>query len=216
MATPLHSHPERNSIRLQLKQNVLLAGLAESELAELAELLFIVDRHRGDVLLRQGDMELRQYFVIDGLLKRTVTSPEGREMTLCFADARGMETSHDAWQNGTCSAHSVVCVTRSRVAQLPIKDWCAFIDRHPHARQVFADAVMAVTRAIMGHAINLHLLDAPSRVRHFSCKHPELVDRLSQRELASHLNLSAETLCRLCKRPDASLRQRQPAALALQ
>jgi hypothetical protein len=63
---------------------------------------------------------------------------------------------------------------------------------------------MRVTSAMMGHAITLHLLDAPGRVHDFTCKHPELVDRLPQKELASHLNISAETLCRLVRRPKAS------------
>ena len=40
-------------------------------------------------------------------------------------------------------------------------------------------------------------LDAPGRVQRFLRKHPELVDRIPQKELASHLNLSAETLSRL-------------------
>jgi len=49
----------------------------------------------------------------------------------------------------------------------------------------------------MAHTITLHLLDAPGRVQRFVRKHPELVDLLPQKQLASHLNLSAETLSRL-------------------
>ena len=50
---------------------------------------------------------------------------------------------------------------------------------------------------IMAHTITLHLLDAPGRVHRFMRKQPELVDRIPQKELASYLNLSAETLSRL-------------------
>ena len=50
---------------------------------------------------------------------------------------------------------------------------------------------------IMAHTITLHLLDAPGRVHRFMRKHPELVDRIPSKELASYLNLSAETLSRL-------------------
>jgi len=41
------------------------------------------------------------------------------------------------------------------------------------------------------------LLDAPGRVHRFVRKHPDLVDRIPQKQLASYLNLSAETLSRL-------------------
>jgi cytochrome oxidase Cu insertion factor (SCO1/SenC/PrrC family) len=49
----------------------------------------------------------------------------------------------------------------------------------------------------MAHTITLHLLDAPGRVNRFMRKQPELFERLPKKELASYLNLSAETLSRL-------------------
>ena len=201
MAPSLHAHPERNTIRLQLRQNILLADLEESIHAELEGLLVVDDRHRGEFLLQQGDRELRQYFVLDGVLKRIVASTEGRELTLRFAAERDMETCYEAWRLGTPSPYSVVCVTKARVASLSMKEWSDFLARHPRALHVFEDCVMRTTSAMMGHTITLHLLDAPGRVHDFSYKHPQLTSRLPQKELASHLNLSAETLCRLVRRP---------------
>ncbi len=203
MAMSLQTHPERNTIRLQLKQNLLLADLDENAHAELAGVVAVDDRHRGDFLLQQGARELQQYFVLDGLLKRIVVSTEGRELTLRFAGERDMETGYDAWRLKAPSAYSVVCVTKARVASLPMKEWVDFLERHPAAKQVFEDGVIHMTNAMMSHAIALHLLDAPGRVHDFSGKYPQLIDRLSQKELASHLNLSAETLCRLARRPKA-------------
>jgi DNA-binding MarR family transcriptional regulator len=60
--------------------------------------------------------------------------------------------------------------------------------------------VMRLMSEIMAHTITLHLLDAPGRVKRFLRKHPELFERIPKKELASYLNLSAETLSRLKQR----------------
>ena len=76
----------------------------------------------------------------------------------------------------------------------------AFIERHPGLKQTFEYEVMHLMSEIMAHTITLHLLDAPGRVKRFLRKHPELSERIPKKELASYLNLSAETLSRLKQR----------------
>ncbi len=81
-----------------------------------------------------------------------------------------------------------------------MRDWVAFLERHPGLKQSFEYDVMHQMSEIMAHTITLHLLDAPGRVKRFLRKHPELFDRIPKKELASYLNLSAETLSRLKQR----------------
>ena len=66
---------------------------------------------------------MEQYFILDGILKRVVTNPEGKEMILRFADERDMETSYAAWRLSTPTPYSIVCVTKARVAKLPMPHW---------------------------------------------------------------------------------------------
>jgi CRP/FNR family transcriptional regulator, dissimilatory nitrate respiration regulator len=198
--TLLANHPEKNVIRLQVRQNLLLQGLSEDDHAELEPHLVIVDGHKGDFLLHQGVREMEQYFVLDGLLKRVVSSKDGKEMILRFADERDMETSYAALRLGTPTPYGIVCVTKSRIARMPLTEWIAFLQRHEKTRELFEYTVMRGMSEIMAHTITLHLLDAPGRVHRFMRKHPELVHRIPSKELASFLNLSAETLSRLKRR----------------
>ena len=193
----LESHPERSLIRLQLKQNVVVKELTDPEIDELEEQLDIIDCRKRDTLLRQGVREMEQYFVLDGILKRVVSDKSAKEMILRFADEGEIETSYAAWRLGTPTPYSIVSVTKARVARLPLKEWVWFLERHPRFKQTFEYEVMQLMSEIMAHTITLHLLDAPGRVHRFMRKHAELVDRLPKKELASYLNISAETLSRL-------------------
>ena len=71
-------HPEKNIIRVQLRQNLILNGVGETDMGVLERHLSIVDRSKGEFLLHQGVKEMEQYFVLDGILKRVVTNPRGQ------------------------------------------------------------------------------------------------------------------------------------------
>jgi CRP/FNR family transcriptional regulator, dissimilatory nitrate respiration regulator len=199
-AISLDSHPERNVIRVQLAQNVVLKEMLEGERKELEPHLVVVDCAKGETLLNQGVHEMEQYFVIDGILKRVVANADAREMILRFADEREIETSYAAWRLNTPTPYSIVALTKARVAKLPMPTWVEFIERHPKFKATFEHEVMRLMSEIMAHTITLHLLDAPGRVRRFVRKHPELTERIPKKELATYLNLSAETLSRLKQR----------------
>lgn len=197
MKSSIENHPEKNVIRAQLRQNVVLKGMSAEELTELEPLLSIVDYQKGDLLLHQGVHEMEQYFILQGILKRVVSDQDAKEMILRFADEQDMETSYAAWRLKTPTPYSIVGVTKARVAKLSMPQWVAFINRHAVVKEAFEYYVMQLMSEIMGHTITLHLLDAPGRVHRFLRKHPELFDRIPKKELAAYLNLSAETLSRL-------------------
>ena len=196
----IENHPERNVIRVQLLHNLVLKGMTTAQMAELEPLLVIVDCQKGEALLHQGVHEMEQYFVLDGILKRVVSNQEAKEMILRFAEEGQIETSYAAWRLGTPTPYSIVSVTRSRVAKLPLREWVAFMERHPGLKQAFEYEVMHLMSEVMAHTITLHLLDAPGRVKRFTRKHADLAERIPKKELASYLNLSAETLSRLKQR----------------
>jgi CRP/FNR family transcriptional regulator, dissimilatory nitrate respiration regulator len=196
----VENHPEKNIIRVQLRQNIVLKDMGEPAHAELESQLEVVDCPKGDHLLAQGVHEMEQYFILDGILKRVVTNPKAKEMILRFAAERDMETSYAAWCLKTPTPYSIVAVTKARVAKLPMPQWIAFIESHPAIKKTFEYDVMLGMSEIMAHTITLHLLDAPGRVHRFMRKHPELFDRIPKKELAAYLNLSAETLSRLKQR----------------
>jgi CRP-like cAMP-binding protein len=195
--TLLMNHPQLPEIRERLQQNIVLRRLRKIAFDELEAVLHVMDYRKGDVLLSQGAHEMEQYFVIDGILKRVVASSEGKEMILRFAAEDEMDTSYAAWKLRTPAPYSIRAVTKARVAKLSLPVWAEYLERHPDLKEDFEYEVMFLMSEVMAHTITLHLLDAPGRVHRFMRKHAELIDRVPKKELASYLNLSAETLSRL-------------------
>ncbi|MGZ5033921.1 MAG: Crp/Fnr family transcriptional regulator [Usitatibacter sp.] len=195
--TLLVNHPDLAEIRARLHQNIVLRRLKQSAFDELASTLQVADYRKGDVLLSQGAHEMEQYFVLDGILKRVVASPEGKEMILRFAAEDDMDTSYAAWKLRTPAPYSIRAVTKARVAKLSIPHWAEFLDKHPDLKEDVEYEIMFLMSEVMAHTITLHLLDAPGRVHRFLRKHADLAERVPKKELASYLNLSAETLSRL-------------------
>src|SRR5574341_551342 len=195
--TSLPSHPQRNSIRLQLRQNQVLQGMTPAQWAELEPLLVVGEYRKGEPLVRQGDEEMEQFFILEGMLKRVVSNPEGREMILRFAAETEMDTSYAAWRMRTPVPYSIVAVTKVRTAELTMPQWLDFLESHADVKLRFEYEVMKLMSEVMAHTITLHLLDAPGRLSRFQRKHPELAGRIPKKELAAYLNLTPETLSRL-------------------
>jgi len=201
----IDTHPQRNTIRLQLKQSLVLKDMSPAAWAELERQLEITDFGKSDLLVRQGHGAMEQFFILDGILKRVVSNAAGKEMILRFAAETDMDTSYAAWRLGTPVPYSIVAVTKVLAAKLSMQHWVEFLQRHSAVKERFEHEVMRLMSEVMAHTITLHLLDAPGRLSRFKRKHPELLDRIPKKELASYLNLTPETLSRL-KRP------KQPAA----
>ena len=195
--TSLATHPQRNSLRLQLKQNDMLRRITASQWSELEPLLTVADYRKGDPLVRQGDEQMQQFFILDGMVKRVVSNPEGREMILRFAAETEMDTSYAAWRLRTPVPYSIAAVTKVRTVELPMPAWAEFIEKHAEIKLRFEYEVMKLMSEVMAHSITLHLLDAPGRLARFQRKHPDLAGRIPKKELAAYLNLTPETLSRL-------------------
>ncbi|MGZ8210919.1 MAG: Crp/Fnr family transcriptional regulator [Burkholderiales bacterium] len=196
----LAQHPDVVHLRTELRENLALKRLTEAQWRELEPLLEVADYPKGETLEHQGNHSMEQYFIIEGILKRVVCNPQGREMILRFAAENDIDTSYAAWRLEKPIPYSIRTVTRVRAAKLSMEQWVQFLGHHAAIKSDFEFEIMKLMSEVMAHTITLHLLDAPGRVRRFMRKHADLAERLPKKELASYLNLSPETLSRLKSR----------------
>ena len=195
--TSIAAHAQRNTIRIQLRQNHVLKQLETKYWDELEPKLEVIDYAKGSMLVTQGSEEMEQFFILEGILKRVVGNSEGKEMILRLAAETDMDTSYAAWRLGTPTPYSIVALTNARVAKIPMEAWVEFLQTHPEMKNAFEYEIMQLMSEVMAHTITLHLLDAPGRLARFSRTHANLVDRIPKKELAAYLNITPETLSRV-------------------
>src|SRR5437870_10533234 len=131
--------------------------MSAAKWSELEPLLAIGEHRKGDLLVRQGDEQMQQFFVLEGMVKRVVSNPEGREMILRFAAEGEMDTSYAAWRLRTPVPYSIVAVTKVRTVELPMPLWSEFLEKNTDLKSRFEYEVMKLMSEVMAHTITLHL-----------------------------------------------------------
>jgi CRP-like cAMP-binding protein len=195
--TPFSKHPLRLLLRHSFQNNVVLNCLTTQALIELENFLTITDIAKNKPLLVQGTSDMEQYFILEGVLKRVVTGPEGKQMILRFAQESQFETTYAAWRLKNRAPYSICSVTRARVAKCPMALWVEFINAHQKLKHNFEYEVMRLMSEVMEHTTALHLLDATGRLERFQDRNPGLAELLPRKDLALYLNIAPETLSRV-------------------
>src|SRR5881392_3292396 len=116
---------------------------------DLEPLLEVSEYRKGEPLVRQGSTSMEQFFILEGILKRVVSNPQGKEMILRFAAETDMDTSYAAWRLRTPIPYSIVAVTATRVARITMPHWVEFLERHPDIKLAFEYEVMRLMSEVM-------------------------------------------------------------------
>jgi CRP/FNR family transcriptional regulator, anaerobic regulatory protein len=110
-----------------VREKAICQSLCEAELAELSQLGRRHTVASGETLMWQGDEEMVVGNVIDGVLKLTAATADGREQTLGIV----YPSDFIGRPFGRTSSHSVVAVSDAKVCTFPRSAFDRFAEEHP-------------------------------------------------------------------------------------
>lgn len=183
-----------NPLTVFLRQ---IVALSDDELDVIASAFRPRSCKRGDVLLTADKICNEFYFIAQGGIRVYFISPKGHEKTRHIALDNTIITSLSSFVSRMPSSENIDALEDTELYVLSHADFFRFVDTY-RGWELFYRMVLEVAYIEKVKQIETHLtLTAPQRFNHVMREHPHFIQRVSNRILASYLDITQETLSRL-------------------
>ena len=192
------------SIPDSLKAVPLFAGLAEPDIATLAEAAIVRTFAKNTIVVTEGERSDSLYVILSGRVKVFVSDEDGRDLVLNVVGA-GEYFGELSLDEGPRSA-SVATLEPSKMAVIPNERLKTFLTSQPAAALPLIRVLIGRTRRATENLKNLAMLDVYGRVAKLLLELAREVDgrlvveeRLTQQDIGERVGASREMVSRILK-----------------
>ena len=168
---------------------------------EAEEFLYSISKEitlpKGEVLIRQGQVVKRTFFVTEGCLRSYCIDKNGKEHTLLFAIKDWWISDYIAIHTDELATLTVECLTKSKVIEFNAKELDGI---HVH----FPEFESYQRHNLERHVVSLHKrilnqlkLSAPERYDLFLKQYPKIEQHTRNYHIASYLGITQQSLSRI-------------------
>jgi CRP-like cAMP-binding protein len=155
---------------------------------------------KGAHAFRQGDRDESLYVVQTGLLKAYYILPDGKESIKTFLKPGSMIGSLSANYNGGACTFNLVALQDARLSQLPFTVLLQGARKsHEIAREVI-EFLLALYMKKEQREYELLSLPAAERYQRLCAEDPDLIEQVTQNDIALYLGITPVALSRIKKR----------------
>lgn len=172
----------------------------ETAAAQLSAAVRHISLRKKELLLSEGQVCRRHFFVVKGCLRLFFVDEKGTEQTTHFAIEDWWMSEYGSLERGTPSVFCIQAVEATEVLSLDAQAQEALLEKVPAFSLYYAKMLH---RAYGASQLRVRLMKEQSRealYRHFSAAFPEFVQRIPQYMLASYLGFTPEYLSEIRKR----------------
>lgn len=172
-------------------------SVTEEEMAIILSYFNPIRLKKNELLLTNGQSSQRTFFVTSGCLRIFFINEEGQDSTRYFAFENQFATALVSFITSEPSEEFIQAVEDSEVYYITHKNFYHLLDIIPQWEKFYRIyleiAYVTNTKRLMSFLVQ----DALEKYRQLLDENPIIVRRLSNKMVASYLNISQETLSRL-------------------
>ena len=178
----------------KIKSSIALSSKAEAYLFSISKEKSV---SKGDVLIRQGQIVKKIFFVTGGCLRSYCIDKNGKEHTLQFAIKNWWISDYIAIHSDESASLSVECLTESNIIEFNAKELdgihTLFPEFEPFQRKNLERHVVSLHKRIL----NQLQLTASERYDLFLDQYPDIEQYTRNYHIASYLGITQESLSRI-------------------
>ncbi|MEG0925480.1 Crp/Fnr family transcriptional regulator [Chryseobacterium sp.] len=175
-------------------------SVTDKDLETILSYFKLIQLKKNEILLSNGQNSQRTFFVVNGCLRIFFINEEGQDSTRYFAFENQFATALTSFITSEPSEEFIEAVEDSEVYYITHKNFYHLLDIIPQWEKFYRiyleTAYVNNTKRLMSFLVQ----DALEKYRQLLEENPVVVRRLSNKMVASYLNISQETLSRLKSR----------------
>ncbi|KAB1232486.1 MULTISPECIES: Crp/Fnr family transcriptional regulator [Chryseobacterium] len=175
-------------------------SVTDDELETILSYFRAIPLKKNEMLLANGQKSQRTFFVVNGCLRIFFINEEGQDSTRYFAFENQFATALTSFITSEPSEEFIQAVEDSEVYYITHTNFYHLLDIIPQWEKFYRiyleTAYVNNTKRLMSFLVQ----DALEKYRQLLDENPVVVRRLSNKMVASYLNISQETLSRLKSR----------------
>ncbi|RYY65146.1 MAG: Crp/Fnr family transcriptional regulator [Chitinophagaceae bacterium] len=150
-------------------------------------------------LLQEGDVCRYEYFVDSGCLRAYTIDAKGAEHVLQFAVEDWWIGDMNSFITQSPARLAIDALEDSEVLCMDKASWDLLFERVPKFERFFRILLQRAFITLQERVVSAMSDDAEERYRQFRERYPQLEQRVPQRQIASYLGITPESLSRIRK-----------------
>lgn len=173
--------------------------LSKEEEDAITATINIMEYKKGTVLLKEGEVSLAAYFVLEGCIRQYCITGEGEKTTHFYLPGQWV-TSIQSFRESSPSKHYQECSTDCKLVVGNREKEMSLYTSHPRLESI-ARRVMEKVFAEEQERLSAYVTGTPEqRYERLLTAHPDLLQLVPQYQIASYIGVQPESLSRIRKR----------------